>query len=57
MSTTDKNKLIKLSKHFKKKGGNVLESPITGGEHRAKSGNISIFVSGDKKIFKRVFPI
>ena len=57
MSTTDKNKLISLSKMFKKKGGDVLESPITGGEHRARSGNISILVSGEKKIFKKAFPI
>ena len=57
MSTTDKDELINLSKLIIKKGGNVLESPITGGEHRAKSGNISIFVSGNVKNFKRAFPI
>ena len=57
MSTTDKDEMIRLSKLFKKKGGQVLESPITGGEHRATSGNISIFVSGEKKYFKKSFPI
>ena len=57
MSTTDKNEMIRLSKILKKKGANVLESPISGGEHRAKSGNISILTAGDKKNFKRAFPI
>ena len=57
MSTTDKDEMLRLSKIFKKNGGNVLESPITGGEHRAFSGNISILCSGQKKIFKRAFPI
>ena len=57
MSTTDKNQMIKLSKIFSKKGGSVLESPITGGEHRAKSGNISILTSGNNKDFKRALPI
>ena len=56
MSTTDKNELIKLSNLFTKKGGSVLESPITGGEHRAKSGNISILCAGSKKNFIRAFP-
>ena len=57
MSTTDKNEMIKLSRLFIKKGGMVLEAPITGGEHRAKSGNISIFTAGDRKCFYRAFPI
>lgn len=57
MSTTDKDEMIRLSKIIKKKGGKVLESPITGGEHRAASGNISIFVSGNKKIFNKYFSI
>ncbi len=57
MSTTDKDEMINLSKIFKKKGGNVLEAPITGGEHRAASGNISILAAGDKKNFKRSFPV
>ena len=57
MSTTDKDEMIRLSKKFKKKGGNVIEAPISGGEHRAASGNISIFASGERKIFNKSFPI
>ena len=57
MSTTDYKEMIRLSKIFKKKGGEVLESPITGGEHRAKSGNISILVAGKKSVFKNSMPI
>ncbi len=57
MSTTDKNEMIKLSKLFIKRGGKVLEAPITGGEHRAKSGNISIFTAGNNDNFKRAMPI
>ena len=56
MSTTDNDKMIYLSKLFIKNKGNVLEAPITGGEHRASSGNISILTAGDKKSFKRAFP-
>ncbi len=57
MITTDKNEMIKLSKIVNSKGAETLECPITGGEHRAKSGNISILVSGKKSVFKRNFPI
>ncbi len=57
MSTTDKSEMMRLAKLFKQKNANVLECPITGGEHRAASGNISIFVSGEKKNFRRAFPI
>ena len=57
MSTTDKSEMIRLSKIVKSKGAEVLECPITGGEHRAKSGNISILAAGNKSIFKKLFPI
>ncbi len=56
MSTTDKNEMIRLAKLIKKKGGEVLESPITGGEHKADSGNISILSAGERKNFNRAFP-
>ncbi len=57
MSTTDKNEVIRLSKFIKKKGANIIECPITGGEHKAASGNISILAAGNKLIYKKVFPI
>ena len=57
MSTTDKNEMIRLSKIVNSKGAKVLECPITGGEHRAKSGNISILAAGNKATFRKNFPI
>ena len=57
MSTTDKNEMIRLSKIVNSKGVKVLECPITGGEHRAKSGNISILAAGNKATFRKSFPI
>ena len=57
MSTTDRDEMVRLSKIFKKKGGSVLECPITGGEHRATSGNISILAAGERKVFNRAFPV
>ena len=57
MSTTDEKEMIRLSKLFEKKGSNVLEAPVTGGQHRAETGNISILVAGKRKFFDRVFPI
>ena len=57
MSTTDKNEMIRLSKIVNSKGAKVLECPITGGEHRAKSGNISILAAGNKTTFRKSFAI
>ena len=57
MSTTDEEDMKMLSKLVLKKKAAVLEAPITGGQHRAESGNISILVGGSKKTFERVFPI
>ena len=57
MSTTDEQDMRLLSNLVLDKKAEVLEAPITGGQHRAESGNISILVGGSKESFKRSFPI
>ena len=57
MSTTDEEDMLLLAKLVKDKQAEVLEAPITGGQHRAESGNISILVGGSRETFQRSFPI
>ena len=57
MSTTDVKEMIRLANLIKSKGASVLESPVTGGQHRAENGNIAVLVSGFRKVFKRALPI
>ena len=57
MSTTDENDMKYLSKLVFDKKAEVIEAPITGGQHRAESGNISILVGGSRESFERSFPI
>ena len=57
MSTTDESEMIRLSKLCSQKGIESLEAPITGGQHRAETGNISILVAGKRKNFERAFPL
>ena len=57
MSTTDEKDMKYLSKLVFDKKAEVIEAPITGGQHRAESGNISILVGGSRNSFKRSFPI
>ena len=57
MSTTDQSEVKRIGKMVKKKGSYALDVPVSGGCHRAATGNISIFAGGDKKIFKKVLPV
>ena len=57
MSTTDESEMIRLSKLCSQKGAESLEAPITGGQHRAENGNISILVAGKRKNFNRALPV
>lgn len=57
MSTTDEQDMKYLSELVFDKRAEVLEAPITGGQHRAESGNISILVGGSRESFERSFPI
>ncbi len=57
MSTTDEEEMRSLSKLVLEKKAEVIEAPITGGQHTAESGNISVLVGGNRDSFKRSFPI
>ena len=57
MSTTDEKEIIRLSNLCLEKGAESLEAPVTGGQHRAESGNISVLVAGKRKNFDRAFSL
>ena len=57
MSTTDEAEIRRLSEMVIAKGAMSLESPVSGGCHRAATGNISIFCGGDRESFEKVLPL
>ncbi len=57
MSTTDSEEVIRLGRLAKGRGAKVLEAPVSGGCHRASTGNISILVGGDRDAFEVALPI
>ena len=57
MSTTDQKEVIRLGNLVKEKGAIPLEAPVSGGCHRAATGNIAIFVGGEREAFEKVLPI
>lgn len=56
MSTTDETEVRRLAGKVESAGGTALEAPVSGGCHRAATGNISIFVGGDRDAFERLLP-
>ena len=57
MSTTDSEEIIRLGRLAERKGAKVIEAPVSGGCHRASTGNISILVGGDRNAFELALPI
>ncbi len=57
MSTTDEAEVKRLAKKVGARGAFSLDSPVSGGCHRAASGNIAIFAGGERSAFERVLPI
>ena len=57
MSTTDEVEVKRLGKRVQELGGEALDCPVSGGCHRAATGNISIFVGGDRSSFEKILPI
>lgn len=57
MSTTDEAVMKALAAKVEAAGGSVVECPVSGGCHRADTGNISIFAGCDRATFDRVLPL
>jgi 3-hydroxyisobutyrate dehydrogenase len=57
MSTTDEEEAKRLAAKVQAMGGEALDCPVSGGCHRAATGNISIFVGGDRSSFEKILPI
>ncbi|MDA7593818.1 NAD(P)-dependent oxidoreductase [Candidatus Pelagibacter sp.] len=56
MSTTDESEIKRLGKFVSEKGAIPLDGPVSGGCHRAATGNIAIFVGGERNAFEKILP-
>ena len=56
MSTTDENEVKRLGEKVIAKKGIPMDGPVSGGCHRAATGNIAIFVGGERKVFEKILP-
>ena len=57
MSTTDEAEVRRLGEKVIALGGEPVDCPVSGGCHRADTGNISIFAGCERSTFERVFPL
>lgn len=57
MSTTDEQEVLRLGKLVHAAGAEAVDCPVSGGCHRAATGNISIFAGGERKTFERILPL
>ncbi|WP_170581212.1 NAD(P)-dependent oxidoreductase [Ruegeria arenilitoris] len=56
MSTTDEAEVKRLGAMVIERGGAAVDCPVSGGCHRAATGNISIFAGCDRATFERILP-
>ena len=56
MSTTDEAEVKRLAEKVVEKGAFAMDCPVSGGCHRAATGNIAIFAGGDRETFERALP-
>jgi len=57
MSTTDEGEVRRLGGKVSAAGGLAADCPVSGGCHRAASGNISIFAGCERPVFDRLLPV
>ena len=56
MSTTDEAEVKRLGQKVIAKKAIPLDGPVSGGCHRAATGNIAIFVGGNRSAFEKILP-
>ena len=56
MSTTDEAEVKRIGQKVIDKKAIPLDGPVSGGCHRAATGNIAIFVGGERKAFEKILP-
>ncbi|MFW2382832.1 MAG: NAD(P)-dependent oxidoreductase, partial [Acidimicrobiales bacterium] len=57
MSTTDAGEVARMAELVRAKGAEAIDCPVSGGCHRAETGNISIFAGCNRSTFERAFPV
>ncbi len=53
MSTNDRHVIEEIAAIAAKQGVDTLESPVTGGVHKAASGKITVLIGGDKAVYEK----
>ena len=56
MSTTDEAEVKRIGQKVIEKKAIPLDGPVSGGCHRAATGNIAIFVGGEREAFNKILP-
>lgn len=57
MSTTDESEVRRLGALVSATGGEPVDCPVSGGCHRAATGNISIFAGTERATFEKILPV
>ncbi|MDE0113507.1 MAG: NAD(P)-dependent oxidoreductase [Albidovulum sp.] len=57
MSTTSESEVLRLGKLVEALGAHPVDCPVSGGCHRAATGNISIFAGCKRTVFERMMPV
>lgn len=57
MSTTDAAEVTRLGAVIQARGGHAADCPVSGGCHRAATGNIAIFAGCNREVFERLLPL
>ena len=57
MSTTDESEVRRLGALVEATGASAVDCPVSGGCHRAATGNIAIFAGCPRETFERMLPV